>query len=270
MTAAVDALPAAGIGAPVLEVTGVSKSFGPVRALTNINLKLNAGEVLGLIGDNGSGKSTLIKMLSGFQSPDAGTIKVNGEETRMRSVSHARALRIECVYQDLALVNQLTVAENMFLGREQLRRWPPLILNGRAMRDQARHSLEAMQIHVPSVDTETGFLSGGQRQAVAIARAVYSDAKILLLDEPLAAMGVKESSQVLGLLQRLRKARQVSILIVAHNYMQLLDVCDRINMLRHGEIVMDVPVTETSVEKLTQFMVDEYRDANGGTAGSTG
>ena len=270
MTAAVDALPPAAIGAPVLEVFGVSRSFGPVQALSNINLKLNAGEVLGLIGDNGAGKSTLLKILSGFQSPDAGTIKVNGEEVQMRSVSSARALRIECVYQDLALIPQLTVWENMFLGREQVRRWPPFILNGRAMRNEARRSLEAMQVKIPSVGTEVGFLSGGQRQAVAIARAVYSDAKILLLDEPLAAMGVKESSQVLGLLHRLRSARQVSVLIVAHNYMQLVGICDRINLLRHGEIVMDVPVTETSVEKLTQFMVDEYQEATVGATGSPG
>src|SRR5438876_7266105 len=175
----------------VIQAEHIVKSYGAVKALRDINMHLNKGEVLGLLGDNGAGKSTLIKILTGFIQPDDGKIFVNGEEVKLRSVTHARSLGIETVYQDLALVNELSVYHNMFLKRELTLKPLPL-LNNRTMREQARQHLERMRVNVPSVDTEVAKLSGGQRQAIAIARAVYSDAKILLLDEPLAAMGAKE------------------------------------------------------------------------------
>ncbi|HXM58103.1 MAG TPA: ATP-binding cassette domain-containing protein [Candidatus Dormibacteraeota bacterium] len=236
----------------------LSKRFGPVEALADVTLHVAPGEVLGLIGDNGAGKSTLIKIITGFHQPDSGTIRLNGDEVRLRSVSHARSLGIETVYQDLALIPELSVYHNMFLKRERLRRPLPFLHNG-AMRRQARAYLDDMGVRVQSVDTEVGRLSGGQRQAIAIARAVYSQARILLLDEPLAAMGAKEGALILDLIRNLKERGEVSMILIAHNYAQVLDVCDRVNLLRHGRISMDKRTSETSLEELTEVMVEEYR-----------
>ena len=242
----------------VIRVEHIVKSFGAVKALRDINMHLMKGEVLGLVGDNGAGKSTLIKILTGFVQPDDGKIFVNGQEVKLHSVTHARSLGIETVYQDLALVNQLTVYHNMFLKREVLLKPSPL-LNNRAMREQARDHLEKIGINIQSVDTEVAKLSGGQRQAIAIARAVYSDARILLLDEPLAAMGAKEGSLILDLIRKLKAAGEVSIIMIAHNYAQVLEICDRVNLLQHGTITLDKRRTETSLEELTELVMREYR-----------
>ena len=236
----------------------IVKSFGAVKALRDINMHLMKGEVLGLVGDNGAGKSTLIKILTGFVQPDDGKIFINGQEVRLRSVSHARSLGIETVYQDLALINELSVYHNMFLKREALLKPLPL-LNNRSMREQARQHLERMRVNVPSVDTEVAKLSGGQRQAIAIARAVYSDAKILLLDEPLAAMGAKEGALILDLIRNLKAAGEVSMIMIAHNYAQVLEICDRVNLLQHGTITLDKRRTDTSLEELTELVMREYR-----------
>src|SRR5438876_4291874 len=244
----------------VIQAEHIVKSFGAVRALHDISIHLMKGEILGLVGDNGAGKSTLIKILTGFIQPDDGKIFINGEEVRLRSVSHARSLGIETVYQDLALVNELCVNHNMFLKRERLLKPLPL-LNNRSMREQARQHLERMRVNVPSVDTEVAKLSGGQRQAIAIARAVYSDAKILLLDEPLAAMGAKEAALILDLVRDLKRKGEVSVIIIAHNYGQVLEICDRVNLLQHGEITFDKPAAETSVQELNDIVIAEYRRA---------
>jgi simple sugar transport system ATP-binding protein len=241
-----------------LRVEHIAKRFGGVTALADVNLRLARGEVLGLIGDNGAGKSTLIKIICGFHQPDAGKIFVNGEEVTIRSVDHARALGIDTVYQDLALVNELTVYHNMFLNRE-LVRWP--MLSNRRMRRLAREHLEDMGVRIADVDVEVAKLSGGQRQAIAVARSVYTDAKILLLDEPLAAMGAKEGALILDLVRDLKQRGDVSIIIIAHNYGQILEVCDRINLLQHGSITFDKPTAETSVQELTDLVVAEYRAA---------
>ncbi len=229
----------------VIRAEHIVKSYGAVKALRDINMHLMKGEVLGLVGDNGAGKSTLIKILTGFVQPDDGKIFVNGQEVKLRSVTHARSLGIETVYQDLALVNELTVYHNMFLKREILLRPTPL-LNNRAMREQAREHLQKIGINIQSVDTEVAKLSGGQRQAIAIARAVYSDARILLLDEPLAAMGAKEGSLILDLIRKLKAAGEVSIIMIAHNYAQVLEICDRVN---HS-------VTLTTVHPVSTFCID--------------
>ena len=242
----------------VIQVEHIVKSFGAVKALRDINMHLRKGEVLGLVGDNGAGKSTLIKILTGFVQPDDGKIFVNGQEVKLRSVTHARSLGIETVYQDLALVNELTVYHNMFLKREILLRPTPL-LNNRAMREQAREHLQKIGINIQSVDTEVSKLSGGQRQAIAIARAVYSDARILLLDEPLAAMGAKEGSLILDLIRKLKAAGEVSMIMIAHNYAQVLEICDRVNLLQHGTITFDKQRTETSLEELSKMVMREYR-----------
>jgi ABC-type sugar transport system ATPase subunit len=247
-----------GGGGDVLRVEHVAKRFGPVTALVDLNLRLARGEVLGLIGDNGAGKSTLLKILCGFQPPDSGRILLDGQEVKLRSVDHARSLGIDVVYQDLALIDQLSVYHNMFLNREQLR---ARLLSNRAMRRLARQRLDDMGIGLKSVDVPVARLSGGQRQAIAVARAVYSEAKILLLDEPLAAMGAKEAALILDLVRDLKRKADVSIIIIAHNYGQVLEICDRVNLLQHGKITLDKPARQTSVQELNDIVIAEYRRA---------
>lgn len=248
-------------GAPdVLSAENIVKRFGANVALRDVSLHLRKGEVLGLIGDNGAGKSTLIKIITGFHKPDAGRIFIDGEEVDLKSVSHAQSLGIQTVFQDLALVNDLSVYHNMFLNSEITRRPLPL-LNNRAMKEKTRRYLDEIGVNIPSIDTTVAMLSGGQRQAIAVARSVYSNAKILLLDEPLAAMGAKEGAMILDLIQRLRDEGEVSIILIVHNYAHVFEVCDRVNVLQHGSISYDKPTSETSVEELTELMVSEYRRA---------
>lgn len=242
----------------VIRADHLVKSYGAVKALRDINIHLMKGEVLGLVGDNGAGKSTLIKILTGFVQPDDGKIFVNGGEVKLRSVTFARSLGIETVYQDLALVNELTVYHNIFLKREVLLKPLPL-LNNRAMRQQAHEYLKKIGVNIQSVDTEVAKLSGGQRQAIAIARAVYSNAKILLLDEPLAAMGAKEGALILDLIRSLKAAGEVSIIMIAHNYGQVFEICDRVNLLQHGTITLDKRIVDTSLEELNELVMREYR-----------
>ncbi|HEX8857687.1 MAG TPA: ATP-binding cassette domain-containing protein [Actinomycetes bacterium] len=249
------------MAAEVLRVEHVAKRFGALTALRDVSLHLDKGEVLGLIGDNGAGKSTLMKILCGFHQPDAGQIFLDGKAVSLRSVDHARSLGVDTVYQDLALVNELSVYHNMFLNRE-LVRWP--LLHNRAMRKLARQHLDDMGVSIPSVDVEVAKLSGGQRQAIAVARSVYSEARVLLLDEPLAAMGAKEGALILDLVRDLKRKGEVSIMIVAHNYAQVLEVCDRVNLLQHGTITLDKPTAETSVQELTDLVVAEYRASRAG------
>jgi simple sugar transport system ATP-binding protein len=249
-----------GDGRPAIEVEHLAKSFGAVVALVDLSLRLEQGECLGLIGDNGAGKSTLIKILSGFHRPDSGRILVNGEEVHVRSVDHARSLGIDTVYQDLALVPTLSVAHNMFLNREVTKGVGPLrmLANGE-MRRRARTYLDDIGVRtLRSVHSEVAMLSGGQRQAIAIARSVHSGARILLLDEPLAAMGAKEGEMILDLIRDL-KERGHSMIVVAHNYFHVLEVCDRVVLLQHGEITLDKLTTETSIQELTALVVAEYR-----------
>jgi ABC-type sugar transport system ATPase subunit len=243
-----------------IRVERIAKRFGPVTALRDINLRLGKGEVLGLIGDNGAGKSTLIKILTGFHRPDGGRILVDGKEVTLASVSHARSLGIDTVYQDLALVKELTVYENMFLGREltwNLLSFIPILRRAR-MREITAEYLRGIQLRVPSIDSRVAGLSGGQRQAIAVARSAFSDARILLLDEPLAAMGAREGAVILDLVRQLKARGDVSIIIIAHNYAQVVSVCDRVNLLQHGTITFDRRTDDTSVEELTRLVASEY------------
>jgi len=242
----------------VLRAENISKNYGAVTALTDINLRLAKGEVLGLIGDNGAGKSTLLKILCGFQPPSSGRILLEGQEVRLKSVDHARSLGIDAVYQDLALIPQLTVFENMYLNREKVN-WP--LLNRRAMRKEAQQHLDEIGVRIPSINAPVARLSGGQRQAIAVARSVFSNPKILLLDEPLAAMGVKEGSMILDLITQLKAQGNVSIIIIAHNYGQVIEVCDRVNLVQGGKITFDKRSDETSADELTEMVVAEYRKA---------
>jgi simple sugar transport system ATP-binding protein len=253
----------------ILRVEHVTKRFGPVVALRDISLTLRRGEVLGLLGDNGAGKSTLMKIICGFEKPDSGQMFLNGEPYEPHSVDHARSLGIDTVYQDLALIDQLAVYQNMFLRREQVHRPLPFLAN-RAMRKQAREALDEIGIRIPSLNAPVGRLSGGQRQAIAVARTVHSEADILLLDEPLAAMGAKEGALILDLIQRLKDERRASMIMVLHNYVHVLASCDRVNLIQDGTIALDKPTSETSVAELTEIVVNEYRRARQAAAGGQG
>jgi ABC-type sugar transport system ATPase subunit len=244
----------------VLRVENIAKRFGPVTALRDVSLHLKKGEVLGLLGDNGAGKSTLIKIISGFQKPDEGKLYVKGDEVELKSVDHARSLGIDCVYQDLALVNQLDVSQNMFLRREKVHRPIPLLAR-RRMQAETRQALDEIGVNVPRLNVPVARLSGGQRQAIAIARTVHSDADIILLDEPLAAMGAKEGAMILDLVAKMRADANVSIIMIAHNYVHVLESCDRVNLIQDGEITFDKPTADTSVEELNEIVVEEYRRA---------
>jgi simple sugar transport system ATP-binding protein len=244
----------------VMRIEHIAKSFGPTVALRDINMHLRKGEVLGLLGDNGAGKSTLIKILAGFQKPDTGTLWVKGEPYAPKSVDEARKRGIDTVFQDLALINQLTVYQNLFLRREHVRKPIPFLSNA-IMRREARKALDKIGINIPSIDVPAARLSGGQRQAIAVARTISGDAEILLLDEPLAAMGAKEGAMILDLIARLKDEGNVSIIMILHNYVHVLAACDRVNLIQEGVIGLDKPTAETSVEELTEIVVEEYRRA---------
>lgn len=249
-----------GAAGDAIRAEGIVKRFGNIVALNGVSLHVSHGEILGILGDNGAGKSTLIKCLTGFHRPDEGRILVNGSEVVLTSVDHARRLGVECVYQDLALVDTLSVFHNMFLNRE-LHRPPFGLLDHAEMRRRAAAALDDIGVHVPSVDEEVARLSGGQRQAIAIARAVYSNARILLLDEPLAAMGARESGLIIDLIERLRARGEIAIAMIAHNYAQTLDICDRVVLVQHGEITFEGRSAETSVQELLEVVRREYRAA---------
>jgi ABC-type sugar transport system ATPase subunit len=245
----------------ILRTEHVSKTFGRVQALRDASISLQKGEVLGLLGDNGAGKSTLMKILTGFHHPTSGKVFFEGQEVQLKSVRYARTLGIEPVYQDLALINELSVYRNMFLQREIMFGGFLGILDDRTMRERAKAQLKEMGVNIPSVDVEISKLSGGQRQAIAVARSVYANAKVLLLDEPTAAMGVRESAMILDLIKRLKERADVSVIIVAHNYAHVFDVCDRVSLLQNGEIVLNRATKDTSMEELLQLVLQELRTA---------
>jgi len=242
-----------------LEVRGVTKRFGALEVLRGLDLSLRPGEVLGLVGDNGAGKSTLVKILSGFHPQDGGQILVDGKAVTFNSVASARRHGIETVYQDLALIPQLPVFQNLFLGHELTKFGPLRVLDKAQMRKLSRQYLDEIHVRVPSVDADSDQLSGGQRQAVAVARAVRAAPKILLLDEPLAAMGARESRLIIDLVKDLASSGRVSIMVIDHNFAHLFELCDRLLVMQGGRITVDKQVGETSLEELTELMVSSYR-----------
>lgn len=246
----------------LVRLESVAKRFGPVEPLKDINLRVGRGEVLGLLGNNGAGKSTLMKILCGYHPPSEGRMIFDGEEANLKTVTQARQLGIDCVYQDLALISELNVYHNMFLQREPVHGGFLGILNKKRMKENAARYLADMGVDIPSVDVEIAKLSGGQRQAIAVARSVYSDARLLLLDEPTAAMGAKEGAMILDVINRLKEKGEVSVIIIAHNYAQIFDVCDRVNLLQDGRITFDRRTADTSVQELTDIVVHEYRAAS--------
>jgi simple sugar transport system ATP-binding protein len=244
--------------APIqLRTEHISKSFGAVTALRDVSIHLRKGEVLALVGDNGAGKSTFIKILCGFHPPDGGTIEWEGKPLHLKSPLDARQHGIETVYQDLALVNDLSVAQNMFLGREKLIHlggFEVPLTDNTAMKRQTRAHLNRLGINLPSVSSLVRQLSGGQRQSIAVARSMQTAPKLLIMDEPLAALGVREGGLVLELIQNLRRHRETSIILIVHNYNQVFEVCDRINFLHSGEIVLDRSTADTTEEELIRIV----------------
>jgi simple sugar transport system ATP-binding protein len=244
----------------VLRIEHVAKRFGPTVALREVNLHLRKGEVLGLLGDNGAGKSTLIKIISGFQKQDTGTMWLKGQEFSPKNVDDARAHGIDTVFQDLAMIDQLTVYHNLYLKREKLHT-PFPFLNNRMMKREARKALDEIGINIPHLDVPVAKLSGGQRQAIAVARTVSGNADVILLDEPLAAMGAKEGAMILDLIARLKDEGNVSIIMILHNYAHVFASCDRVSMIQDGVIALDKETKDTSPEELNEIVVEEYRRA---------
>jgi simple sugar transport system ATP-binding protein len=244
----------------VLRIEEISMSFGAVTVLRNVDLHLRRGEILGLVGDNGAGKSTLVKIITGYHKPDGGRVYIDGEEVRLRSVQHAREHGIETVFQDLALVDELSVFHNLFLNREHTRGGWLKLLKNKSMRAAARRCLDEMAVDLPSIDVPVAKLSGGQRQAIAVARATrQKDIKILLLDEPLAAMGAKETSLIINLIKGLCRNTGISVIVIDHNYTHLFDICDRINVIQQGQVTLNANLSEISLEELIDLMVQSRR-----------
>ena len=246
-------------GAVVLAVTGAVKRFGAVAALDGVDLELRAGEVVALLGDNGAGKSTLIKCISGVHRLDAGSIAIDGQAVAIHSPAAARALGIETVYQDLALFDNLDPAANFYAGREDASpAWLPSglrVLRRARMRTATAGILTRLQVEVPDSSTTVGLMSGGQRQAIAVARAAAFATKVVILDEPTAALGVRESRQVLDLIARLRDEGQ-AVLVVSHAMDHVMQVADRAVVLRRGRKVGEDRPTAENQQRIVGLIVN--------------
>jgi len=246
-----------GSASPVLEVCGARKSYGLIRALDDVSLRLDESEVLALLGDNGAGKSTLIKAISGVLALDEGQIRINGEEMAFRSAHDARAAGIDTVYQDLAVFDNLDALSNFFIGRE--RRSPSWlgtlgVLQRREMQRDWAGYVERLGLSVRDPNQVVGLMSGGQRQAIAVARAVAFARRIVIMDEPTAALGIRESTHVLDLIKRL-PAHGVSVIVIAHNLEHITRVADRAIVLRQGKNVGEITPTPANHERLVSLIV---------------
>ena len=241
---------------PILETREVSKRFGGVQALDSVSMKVHAGEVVALAGDNGAGKSTLIKTISGVHQPDQGEIFLNGKPIRFETPHQARDRGIETIYQDLALADNLSIGANIFLGREPMRkafRFLPVLDRAR-MAEAARETMARLEFHVTRLDAPVSAFSGGQRQAVAIGRALYWDAQLMIMDEPTAALGVPEQRKVIALIKAL-KVQGRGVIFISHNLGDIFAVADRIVVLRRGVLAGERRVSQTSPDEIVRLMV---------------
>jgi len=241
---------------PLLECINVSKFFGGLTALDNVSLSIYPGEVVALLGDNGAGKSTLIKCISGVHKPDRGDIIFNGRPIGDATPSEVREAGIETIYQDLALAENLDVGANVFLGKEKIRRMFGFlpVTDDKYMRSEAAKVLERLDIHIPSLAQKLIRLSGGQRQAVAIARALYWDARLVIMDEPTAALGVPEQRKVLALVRSLRE-QGIPVIIISHTMQDVMEVADRMVVLLRGRKVANIPREEATVDLIVKYIM---------------
>jgi D-xylose transport system ATP-binding protein len=253
-----DTVPPATGAAPLLSLRQITKTFGPVRALTAVDLDVPAAQVTALVGDNGAGKSSLIKTVSGLWAPDGGEIVWEGEPVRLHGPRDAEALGITTIYQDLSLADNLDIVQNMFLGHEPLRH---RMLDEAKMELAARKTLDELHVTtVRSIRQPVESLSGGQRQSVAVAKAVMSQAQLVIMDEPTAALGVAQTSMVLELIKRL-SGRGVAVLLISHNLVDVFEVADRIAVLYLGRLVVSGPASQFDRQSVVEYMTT-------GTAGS--
>jgi D-xylose transport system ATP-binding protein len=259
---------------PILATKGVSKAFGHVQALDGVDFEVRAGEVVGLVGDNGAGKSTLVKVISGIHAADRGDLYFDGDPVSIARPPDATALGIATVYQDLALCDNLDVVANIFLGREEVADGPGALsrqLDEIDMEHRAGELLQTLAVTIPRLRSEVGTLSGGQRQQVAVARSLLGDPKVVLLDEPTAALGVPQTEQVLALIKRLRE-RGLGVVVISHNLANVFDVADRIFVLRLGKGAGDFAVADTTSEEIVAAITgasgDSRASRNGGGSGS--
>jgi D-xylose transport system ATP-binding protein len=235
----------------LLSLRGITKIFGPVRALKDVNLDVPSGSVTALVGDNGAGKSSLIKTIAGLWRPDAGEILWEGSKVELHSPKDAEALGITTIYQDLALCENLDIVENMFLGHELTTRG---VLDEDPMEIQARETLRDLHVvTVRSIRQPVASLSGGQRQSVAVAKAVMSNAKLVIMDEPTAALGVAQTTMVLELIKKLA-ARGVAVIVISHNLNDVFEVADRIAVLYLGQLVVEGPATQFDRQSVVEYM----------------
>ena len=240
----------------LLEARNITKRFGGFVAVDDVSLAINAGEVVGLVGEKGGGKSTLIKVISGVHRPEAGKLLFMGEELRIDTPLEALKLGIETIYQDLALAENLNVYSNIFLGRERLRRVLGIlsVLDHQVMHDESRKILNSLEIEIPSLRNIIKVLSGGQRQAVAISRSIYWDAKLLIMDEPTAGLAVAEQAKVLNLVRRLR-SQGIGIIIITHQLHDVFSVSDRLVVMRRGEKIGERITKDTKTDEIVRLIV---------------
>ncbi|MBU1618006.1 MAG: ATP-binding cassette domain-containing protein [Gammaproteobacteria bacterium] len=246
-----------GLAQKALELKGITKEFGAVKALQGVSFSIHKGEVVALLGDNGAGKSTLVRCIAGLHAPDQGEIHVNEQQVTIRTPQDARDHGIETVFQDLAMIPDFDIASNLFLNREMLSKNPILRwfgwLDQQGMRKRARKSLNRLNSRLPDFSAKVSTLSGGQRQAVAIARAVNWGADLVIMDEPTAALGVEQSAQVNELI-KLISSQGVAVLLISHNMQHVLETCDRAVVLYQGRSVADVAVSDVSKEDLVALI----------------
>ena len=241
---------------PILTARGVTKRFGGLTAVDNVDFEVRPGEVVALLGDNGAGKSTLIKCISGVYRPEHGAVMFNGADITHHAPADIRSRGIETIYQDLALAENLDVGANVFLGKEKTRRLFGFIpvTDDSYMRVEASSALDELDIHIPSLTQKLVNLSGGQRQAVAIARAMYWQAKLVIMDEPTAALGVPEQRKVLALIRSLREG-EIPVILISHTMHDVMAVADRMVVMRRGRIVADIPRAEATEELIVRHIV---------------
>ena len=240
----------------LLEARNITKRFGGLVAVNNVSVGLNAGEVIGIVGDNGAGKSTLIKVISGVHRPDEGQLFFMGQDAKIDTPMAALKLGIETIYQDLALAENMNVYSNIFLGREKLKKFLGVlnVLDHESMHGESRKVLKSLEIEIPSLRNIIRVLSGGQRQAVAISRSIYWDARVLIMDEPTAGLAVAEQSKVLKLVNKL-KAQGIGVIIITHQLHDVFAVSDRLIVMRRGENVGERITKQTSPDEIVSLII---------------